>query len=1147
MAASTSSPSGFSYAQAARGKASTATSQAPSSKVTSGTATPATGTFSELGPNSNWADDVESTAGEKADARKTAQEQSKPVLTKDDAVERTKAEDRLANGTSGAPSPDLVATPNIATASEDSSSAPQTNGSSETTWDTKSDHSAQNSEPSWIAARKERQDYDKDGKSSDRQARKGKKGEKASKEAEAPTPEPKPVLYTEAAPPSVNPWAIKRVEAPKPVPVAVPQAPKPVPPAVPTAAMKENQRPRADSRKKANSIPGVPRDGENNNDTKKPSAPQGKRVDEKYQARQGSKLATESSRNDATPAPTKAHREHQSLPNLHAVPPPVKDETSWPTPDKAERVDDKERKDVAEKERTGEGAESEGIAKPREKTKWTQIPVTPTIVWATEEMNRPPRGSGGERGGRGSTSTRGRGGARGGPNGAKNGDRTATKKEMSPSDGENTGAITRGRSDMDREPMPPPSKPTRKAAASDSRAGSHARGQSQAKSSAIAASEGSAKFVTQYQRTDSPARLANADGQDVKVLETIPRSAKDASVKDAREGVEISRETPVRRVPSDSKKERAFESYNGKEWTGAPRGGKRGGRGRGGSREFANGHQSSQPFTNGHSDFANAYGVPHSPSAFQSPRGGFGFAQPGRGSWRGNPRSQSIPLDQAYGGRFGYGPAVGLPPVQTYYPGVYDYSGMPMSAIPYAQVAEQQYLFEMVSTQLEYYFSIDNLLKDMYLRKNMDSQGFVFLDVISNFNRIKQLSADPNLLKAACLRSETIEIKTGDDGKDRLRRQDGWEQFVMPMDQREPAAQTDGPKTLSRPEPPAIAIPPSVDAYRGPTSAGLPSSQRRSYEAGYAMSGAVPGFAPFAPAHHFGYGDMTRGDEDRGRAAKSPIREKGPAQGSGSLSGAVDAKDGEGDVFPDEQASTLTVILKLGLQKPQHAAARTFSNGSIDTRSIFGELEKAGDEAAKPTPNGELASNGDHPTPEVSRHASPSQGRSPEKGVNNELPLLWIKNSERPHEALPAGTTLEPYVHLRLKALKQRDEASTGNCPYDLDVLYQFWSHFLIRNYNHRMYGEFKYYATDDAQCRNNNTGMQNLLQFYAKALASSTPIRDHIVRDYVELVKIEPASTQGQGFKQLRQAWRNGALNLKNRKKLNDIVDEELRTRLES
>ncbi|OCK78937.1 hypothetical protein K432DRAFT_279072, partial [Lepidopterella palustris CBS 459.81] len=42
----------------------------------------------------------------------------------------------------------------------------------------------------------------------------------------------------------------------------------------------------------------------------------------------------------------------------------------------------------------------------------------------------------------------------------------------------------------------------------------------------------------------------------------------------------------------------------------------------------------------------------------------------------------------------------------------------------------------------EYYFSVDNLCKDMFLRKRMDSKGFVLLSVIAEFNRIKQLTPD---------------------------------------------------------------------------------------------------------------------------------------------------------------------------------------------------------------------------------------------------------------------------------------------------------------------------------------------------------------------------------------------------------------------
>ena len=163
------------------------------------------------------------------------------------------------------------------------------------------------------------------------------------------------------------------------------------------------------------------------------------------------------------------------------------------------------------------------------------------------------------------------------------------------------------------------------------------------------------------------------------------------------------------------------------------------------------------------------------------------------------------------------------------------------------------------------------------------------------------------------------------------------------------------------------------------------------------------------------------------------------------------------------------------------------------------------------------------------------------------MTLLWVKDKEMPQEKPPHDSTLEPYISLRNKALSQRQQAATGTCPYDLDVLYQFWSHFLIRNFNRKMYREFKGYAINDGAERHTVVGLQNLVQFYAKALESGNPIRDRVVKDYVDLVNSEPPILQGLAFKQLRQAWRNGALNLKNRKKLADIVDDKLKARLET
>ena len=87
----------------------------------------------------------------------------------------------------------------------------------------------------------------------------------------------------------------------------------------------------------------------------------------------------------------------------------------------------------------------------------------------------------------------------------------------------------------------------------------------------------------------------------------------------------------------------------------------------------------------------------------------------------------------------------------------------------------------------------------MYLRRHMDSQGFVSLEFIAGFNRIKHLSTDVELIKLVCQQSNVIEYRTSEDGLDRLRRREGWEQWVLNMADRDQTAQNDGPKELHRP------------------------------------------------------------------------------------------------------------------------------------------------------------------------------------------------------------------------------------------------------------------------------------------------------------------------------------------------------------
>lgn len=118
---------------------------------------------------------------------------------------------------------------------------------------------------------------------------------------------------------------------------------------------------------------------------------------------------------------------------------------------------------------------------------------------------------------------------------------------------------------------------------------------------------------------------------------------------------------------------------------------------------------------------------------------------------------------------------------------------MPMSAGSYNSYADPAIVPSEIARQMTYYFSLENLLKDMFLRSHMDSQGFVALSLIANFKKMKELTTDLEFIKSVCLQLGDLEMRVGLDGQDRLRKKDGWETFVLSMDKRVPEAKHDGP------------------------------------------------------------------------------------------------------------------------------------------------------------------------------------------------------------------------------------------------------------------------------------------------------------------------------------------------------------------
>ncbi|KAM7259088.1 hypothetical protein ACFE04_014829 [Oxalis oulophora] len=162
----------------------------------------------------------------------------------------------------------------------------------------------------------------------------------------------------------------------------------------------------------------------------------------------------------------------------------------------------------------------------------------------------------------------------------------------------------------------------------------------------------------------------------------------------------------------------------------------------------------------------------------QSPRGAPRFMRPGGPPPPPPPPPSTTPfvapqLRQAFVGNMGFPEMYFLPTVPPE-----SLRGMVpfMAQIPvYVSPPADPQLYAKIVNQIDYYFSNENLIKDTYLRNNMDEQGWVPIRLIAGFKKMSSLTNNIQLILIALQSSTAVEVQG-----DKVRRRDDWMNWILP-------------------------------------------------------------------------------------------------------------------------------------------------------------------------------------------------------------------------------------------------------------------------------------------------------------------------------------------------------------------------------